>query len=141
MKISNSHCRSYGNTHLCIETAIQWWLEPTQQQNYPNLAQMAIGILSVNPMSAKSQRVFSGCRSTMSWDRASLSAANLGYIEYLKSWQKNLCFERFDSPIDKDAGNTQEDQSEPLKRQGDPIERQGDSGDDGVGIGIIPLDN
>jgi hypothetical protein len=86
---------------VLVDDAIQWWLEPTQQLNYPNLAQMAIDILSINPMSAESERVFSGCRRTLSWDRARLSAANLGYIECPKNWQKNLCLEEVDLPIDE----------------------------------------
>jgi hypothetical protein len=86
---------------VLIYDAIQWWLEPTQQLNYPNLAQMAIDILSINPMSAESERVFSGCRTTLSWDRASLSATNLCYIECLKNWQKNLCSERVDLPVEE----------------------------------------
>jgi hypothetical protein len=86
---------------VLIDDAIQWWLEPTQQLNYPNLAQMAIDILSINPMSAESERVFSGCRTTLSWDRVSLSATNLCYIECLKNWQKNLCSERVDLPVEE----------------------------------------
>ena len=133
---------------VLIDDAIQWWLEPTQQLNYPNLAQMAIDILSINPMSAESERVFSGCRRTLSWDRASLSATNLGYIECLKNWQKNLCFERVDLPVEeeeeaaKEEQDEEEEQGDHVDRQGDPSEGQGRSDDDDeVGIGIIPLDN
>ena len=126
---------------VLIDDAIQWWLEPTQQLNYPNLAQMAIDILSINPMSAESERVFSGCRRTLSWDRARLSAANLGYIECLKNWQKNLCLEEVDLPIDEGEEDGKENQ-EDHEGQGDTLEGQGHGDDDdGVGIGIIPLDN
>ena len=52
-------------------------------------------------MSAKSERVFSGYRRTLSWDRACLSADNIGYIKCLKNWQKNLCLEAVDLPIDE----------------------------------------
>jgi hypothetical protein len=62
---------------------------------------MAINILLINPMSTKLERVFSGCRRTLSWDRVSLSATNLGYIECLKNWQKNLCFERVNLPVEE----------------------------------------
>jgi hypothetical protein len=126
---------------VLINNAIQWWLEPTQQLNYLNLAQIAINILSINPMSAKSERVFSGCRRTLSWDQARLSAANLGYIECLKNWQKNLCLEEVNLPInegEEDGKENQEDQ----EGQGDTLEEQGHGDDDdGVGIGIILLDN
>jgi hypothetical protein len=130
---------------VLVDDAIQWWLEQTQQQIYPNLAQMAIDVLSINPMSAESERVFSGCRRTLSWDRASLSATNLGYIECLKNWQRNLCFERVDLPIEEGeeaAKEEQDEQGDHVDGQGDPSEGQGHSDDDdGVGIGIIPLDN
>jgi hypothetical protein len=108
---------------------------------------MAIDILSINPMSAESERVFSGCRRTLSWDRARLSAANLGYIECLKNWQKNLCLEAVDLPIDEGEEDVEVDQEdkEDHRRQGDTLEGQGygddDDDDDGVGIRIIPLDN
>jgi hypothetical protein len=126
---------------VLIDDAIQWWLEPTQQLNYPNLAQMAIDILSINPMSAESERVFSGCRRTLSWDRACLSADNLGYIECLKNWQKNLCLEAVDLPIDEGEGDGEVIQEDP-EGQGDTQEGQGyGDDDDGVGIGIIPLDS
>ncbi|CAD0099603.1 unnamed protein product [Aureobasidium mustum] len=129
---------------VLVDDAIQWWLEPTQQHNYPNLSQMAIDILSINPMSAESERVFSGCRRTLSWDRASLSADNLGYIECLKSWQKNLCFDKVDLPITTNEGPEDhvEELEDDVEGQGDLEEGQGDcDDDDGVGIGIIPLDN
>ncbi|KAG9765688.1 hypothetical protein KCU73_g291, partial [Aureobasidium melanogenum] len=136
---------------VLIDDALQWWLEPTHQLNYPNLAQMAIDILSINPMSAESERVFSGCRRTLSWNRASLSATNLGYIECLKTWQKNLCFETVDLPVEEgdevakeeqDEQDEQEEQGDYVDRQGDPSEGQGHSDDDDeVGIGIVPLDN
>ncbi|KAG9511621.1 hypothetical protein KCV07_g10046, partial [Aureobasidium melanogenum] len=126
---------------VLIDDAIKWWLEPTQQLNYPNLAQMAIDVLSINPMSAESERVFSGCRRTLSWDRARLSATNLGYVECLKNWQRNLCFEKVDLPIDEGEEDEKEEQ-ESQEGQGDTFEGQGPSDDDDeVGIGIIPLDN
>jgi hypothetical protein len=51
---------------VLVDDAIQWWLKQTQQQIYPNLAQMAIDVLSINPMSAELERVFSGYRRTLS---------------------------------------------------------------------------
>ena len=102
---------------------------------------MAINILLINPMSAKLERVFSGCRRTLSWDRARLSTANLGYIKCLKNWQKNLCLEEVDLPINEGEEDGKENQ-EDHEGQGDTLEGQGHGDDDdGVGIGIIPLDN
>lgn len=40
-------------------------------------------------MSAEAERVFSGARRTVSWDRSRLSAQMVEYTECLKHWIKN----------------------------------------------------
>ena len=45
---------------------------------------MAIDILSIPAMSAEPERVFSGARRTISWDRAQLSATVIETTECLK---------------------------------------------------------
>ena len=72
---------------LFIEDPLQWWLEPQQQRQYPSLSRMAIDILSANPMSAESERIFSSCRRTISWDRAQISFEHVEMIECLRSWK------------------------------------------------------
>ena len=47
---------------------------------------MAIDILSIPAMSAEPERVFSGSRRTISWDRACLSGKIVEQTECLKSW-------------------------------------------------------
>jgi len=47
---------------------------------------MAIDISSIPPMSAEAERVFSGARRTISWDRISLGSTNIERTECLKSW-------------------------------------------------------
>ena len=37
-------------------------------------------------MSAEAERIFSGARRTISWDRISLESTNVERTEYLKSW-------------------------------------------------------
>ena len=63
-----------------------WWLCDEQQGYYPNLSKMAINILSIPAMSADPERVFSGARRTISWDRMLLGATTIEKVEYLKSW-------------------------------------------------------
>jgi hypothetical protein len=59
--------------------------------DYPRLSQMAIDILSIPSMSADAERVFSGVRRTISWDRISLGSTNIERTECLKSWlQSNI---------------------------------------------------
>ena len=50
---------------------------------------MAIDILSIPAMSDEPERVFSGARRTVSWERAQLSAENIERLECLKSWWQN----------------------------------------------------
>ena len=47
---------------------------------------MAIDILSIPAMSADPERVFSGARRTISWDRMLLGATTIEKGECLKSW-------------------------------------------------------
>lgn len=68
------------------ETALDWWLQPSQRRSYPNLSQMAIDILSIPAMSAEPERVFSGCRRTISWTRMRLGIKVIEEGECLKSW-------------------------------------------------------
>ncbi|KID97309.1 RecQ helicase TLH3, partial [Metarhizium majus ARSEF 297] len=56
------------------QTALQWWLEPTQRENFPLLSRMAIDIFCIPPMSAEAERIFSGTRRQVTWDRSSMSA-------------------------------------------------------------------
>jgi len=70
-------------------TALQWWLNPNRRADYPRLSQMAIDILSIPSMSAEAERVFSGARRTISWDRISLGSTNIERTECLKSWLKS----------------------------------------------------
>jgi len=51
---------------------------------------MAIDILSIPAMSAKSERVFSGARQTISWQRSRLGAEVVEQTECLKSWIRQV---------------------------------------------------
>ena len=49
-----------------------WWTREEQRLEYPRLHKMAIDELSIAPMSVKAERVFSGARRPISFDRARL---------------------------------------------------------------------
>jgi hypothetical protein len=70
-------------------SALTWWCQDQQQKRWPRLSYMAIDILSIPAMSDEPERVFSGARRTISWERAQLSAENIERIECLKNWQKS----------------------------------------------------
>ena len=53
---------------------------------------MAIDILSIPAMSDEPERVFSGARRTISWERARLGAEMVEKVECLKYWIKSGAF-------------------------------------------------
>jgi len=65
---------------------LAWWCQEHQIQSYPRLSRMAIDILSVPPGSADPESAFSGGRRTLSWDRESMSCANLEKVECIGNW-------------------------------------------------------
>ncbi|KJZ74134.1 hypothetical protein HIM_05666 [Hirsutella minnesotensis 3608] len=73
--------RVYGFT-----SALAWWLEETQQKNYPNLSKMAVDILSIPAMSAEPERLFSGAKITITDRRNRLGSDVIEALECLKSW-------------------------------------------------------
>jgi|SRR6266850_1911255 len=70
-------------------TALEWWLLDQQRKKWARLAQMAIDILSVPAMSDEPERVFSGARRTISWERSRLSSTTVERTECLKSWLRS----------------------------------------------------
>jgi len=50
---------------------------------------MAIDILSIPAMSDEPERIFSGARRTVSWERAQMGAKNLEKVECLKYWKRS----------------------------------------------------
>jgi hAT family C-terminal dimerisation region len=50
---------------------------------------MAVDILSIPVMSDEPERVISGARRTISWERAQLGAETIEKVECLKHWQRS----------------------------------------------------
>lgn len=75
--------------HMTTKTPLEWWCREEQRLEYPRLHQMAIEVLSVPAMSDDPERVFSGTRRTISWDRTRLSAETIEKLECLGNWVKN----------------------------------------------------
>lgn len=74
---------------LDIKKPLAWWFESTQQQQYPKLSKLAIELLSIPAMSAEVERVFSGARRTISWDRSRLRPEKIEEVECAKHYFKN----------------------------------------------------
>ena len=66
-------------------SALDWWLNLFNYISYPSLYYMAIDILSIPPMSAKPERIFSSTQHTISWQRIKLKPVNIERIKCLKS--------------------------------------------------------
>jgi hypothetical protein len=67
-------------------TAIQWWNQPLQRTRFPRLSRLAIEVLSIPGMSDKPERVFSGSRRRVPWDRTRTSPQILEASECAKDW-------------------------------------------------------
>ena len=67
-------------------SALDQWLAEERRTAWPRLSQMAIDILSIPAMSDEPERVFSGARRTIPWDRMRLGISNIEKSQCLKSW-------------------------------------------------------
>jgi len=67
-------------------STLAWWLQESQQTSFPSLSKLAINVFSIPSMSTEPERVFSGARITISWDRTQLGSKMVEYSECLKSW-------------------------------------------------------
>jgi hypothetical protein len=63
---------------------LAWWCEPSIQIKWPHLSSLAISVLSFPAMSAEPERVFSGGRRTISWERSQLLPETIEVLECLK---------------------------------------------------------
>jgi hypothetical protein len=75
--------------------ALAWWLQDTQRQRWPRLALMAIDILSIPPMSDEPERVFSGARRTITWDRGQMLPETIEQRSCLKHWKQSGILDTF----------------------------------------------
>jgi hypothetical protein len=67
---------------------LEWWLQDVQRKRWPRLSLLAIEIFTIPAMSDEPERIFSGGRRTMRWDRAKLSIETLEMLECQKHWMK-----------------------------------------------------
>jgi hypothetical protein len=75
--------------------ALAWWSQDAQRERWPRLSLMAINILSIPPMSDEPERVFSGARRTVSWDRGQMEAEIMEIRECLKHWKRTGILQTF----------------------------------------------
>ena len=61
---------------------------------------MAINILSIPPISDEPERVFSGARRIITWDRGQIEPDTIEVRECLKHWKKSGILNTFTKEID-----------------------------------------
>ncbi|KAL7755651.1 hypothetical protein ACKLNR_014178 [Fusarium oxysporum f. sp. zingiberi] len=74
---------------MMISDPLKWWLELAQRRRFPNLSLMAIDILSIPPMPAETERLFSKARLTVTDQRGSMNIETLNLLECLRSWDRS----------------------------------------------------
>ena len=74
---------------MMISDSLKWWLELAQRRRFPNLSLMAIDILSIAPMSAETERLFSKAKLTVTNQRGSMNCETLNLLECLRSWDSS----------------------------------------------------
>jgi hAT family C-terminal dimerisation region len=67
-------------------TPIAWWSSKTQRKRFPRLSVLAVNTLAIPAMSDEPERVFSGGRRTVSWERMKLGVSSLERLECMKVW-------------------------------------------------------
>ena len=70
-------------------SALEWWCKDMQRQRWPQLSHMAIDILSIPAMSDEPERVFSGARCTITWERGQMDPETIEITECLKYWKQS----------------------------------------------------
>ena len=68
-------------------SSIKWWTDEVQQKRWPQLSLFAINILSIPAMSDKPERIFSGGRRRVGWERASTGPEIIEKTECIKDWK------------------------------------------------------
>jgi len=82
-----------------IKNPLEWWLESTQQRAYPDLAKMAVDLLSIPAMAADPERLFSSAGYMINDRRNRLNIDTIQALECLKSWYRLGQIEKCDRDL------------------------------------------
>ncbi|KAM4067960.1 putative transposase [Hirsutella rhossiliensis] len=74
---------------IMVSDPLKWWLDPAQRRRFPGLSLMAIDILSIAPMSAETERLFSKAKLSVTDQRGSINVETLNLLECLRSWDNS----------------------------------------------------
>jgi len=73
---------------------LEWWARTQQTERWPKLSMFARDVLAMPAMSDEPERIFSGARRTISWERAQLGWENIEKGECLKHWKRHGILEQ-----------------------------------------------
>ena len=79
----------YREPVMMISDPLKWWHELAQRRRFPHLSLMAIDILSIAPISAKTERLFSKAKLIVTDQRGSMNYETLNLLECLRSWDNS----------------------------------------------------
>lgn len=85
------------NDALVTDPVRYWW---AKRDLYPKLSRMALDLLSIPPMSAECERLFSVSGQMVSPLRTRLEASTIGITQTLRSWVRSGLIDASDSLID-----------------------------------------
>jgi hypothetical protein len=103
------------------DSALEWWTEESQRQAYPLLSQMAIDLFSIPAMSVEVERVFSGARRTISWERSSLGGQRIERLECLKHWLNRKVLDNIKIVVEDDIIELTEPSTPAMTVTSDPV--------------------
>lgn len=83
----DNYCEETPSYELNI-SPIEWWTQDAQKKRWPRLSLFALDVLSIPAMSDKPERVFSGARRTITWDKAQLDPDTVEVREVLQDWKR-----------------------------------------------------
>jgi hypothetical protein len=83
----DNYCEETPSYELSI-SSIEWWTQDVQRKRWPRLSLFALDVLSIPAMSDKPERVFSGARRTITWDKAQLDPDTVEVRELLQDWKR-----------------------------------------------------
>jgi hypothetical protein len=81
-----------------VTNPFQYWWE--RRKDYPRLSRMALDLLSIPPMSAECERLFSLAGQMVSPLRTRLEANTIGVTQTLRPWVRNGLINDVDTLID-----------------------------------------
>lgn len=89
-----------------VSDPLQYWWE--RRNEFPRLSRMALDLLSIPPMSAECERLFSVAGQMVSPLRTRLEASTIGVTQTVRSWVRSGLIEAADTLIDvsEEVGNS-----------------------------------